>query len=84
MRKPKEKSRVARWGNSLAVRIPQDAAQKMGLVEGSEVSLKLTGQSLTIQRMRRTITLDELLEGVTPQNSGGEIDTGNAVGREVW
>jgi antitoxin MazE len=78
------KSKIARWGNSLAVRIPQQAAQQLGLVEGSEVSLKLTGQSLTIQRMRRTITLDELLDGVTPQKSGEEIDTGNAVGREVW
>jgi antitoxin MazE len=66
------------------VRIPREVAQQLGLTEGSEVKVKIKGQSLTIQRMRRTMTLDELLHGVTPRNSGGEIDTGPARGREVW
>jgi antitoxin MazE len=68
----------------LAVRIPREAAQALGLSEGSEVSVTMKGQTLAIRRMRRTITLDELLEGVTPKNAGGEIDSGPAVGREAW
>ena len=84
MAKHTQRSKVAKWGNSLALRIPQDVAHALGLAEGSDVSVRITGQSLTIRRMRRTITLDELLEGVTPKRAGGEIDSGPAVGREVW
>ena len=84
MASKRKRSRVARWGNSLAVRIPQEEAAAMGLTEGSEVSLNLKGKALTIQRMQRTFTLDELLDGVTPENSGGEIDSGAPRGREVW
>ena len=29
-------------------------------------------------------TLDELLDGITPENLHGEIGTGNPVGKEVW
>ncbi len=78
------RSKVAKWGNSLAVRIPQEAAQKLGLTEGSEVSVVVKDESMTIRRARRITTLDELLEGVTPENAGGEIDSGPPVGREVW
>ena len=77
-------SKVARWGNSLAVRIPQKAAHQLGLTEGSEVSVVVEDDSLTIRRSRRITTLDELLAGVTPQNAGGEIDSGPPVGREGW
>jgi antitoxin MazE len=78
------KSKVAKWGNSLAVRIPQDVAREMGLVEGSDVSVSVKGGSMTIRPARRTLTLDELLDGVTPENAGGEFDSGPPVGREVW
>jgi antitoxin MazE len=84
MAKRSQRSKIARWGNSLAVRIPQDAAQALGLTEGSEVSVTMKGQTLAIRRMRRTITLDELLQGVTPKSAGGEIDAGPPVGRESW
>jgi antitoxin MazE len=79
-----ERSKVAKWGNSLAVRIPQAAAKRLGLTEGSDVTVTVKDQSLTIRRSRRITTLDELLDGVTPQNSGGEVDSGPAVGREAW
>jgi len=78
------RSKIAKWGNSLAVRIPRAAAQKLGLSEGSDVNVIVKDESLTIRRARRITTLDELLDGVTPQNAGGEIKTGPPVGREVW
>ena len=77
-------TRVTRWGNSLAVRIPRQAARKLGLTEGSEVCVTVKDQSLAIRRVRRISTLDELLDGVTPENAGGEIDSGPPVGREAW
>lgn len=76
--------KVARWGNSLALRIPQEAARKLGLTEGSDVSVVVKDQSITVRRSRRITTLDELLEGVTPETAGGEIDFGPPVGKEIW
>ncbi|HZB87389.1 MAG TPA: AbrB/MazE/SpoVT family DNA-binding domain-containing protein [Terracidiphilus sp.] len=34
--------KVAKWGNSLAVRIPAEVAEKAGLKEGDEAVLALT------------------------------------------
>jgi antitoxin MazE len=35
--------RVSKWGNSLAVRIPAEIVEELGLKEGDEVSFKRTG-----------------------------------------
>lgn len=32
--------KVARWGNSLAVRLPADLVQSMGLIEGDEIIVR--------------------------------------------
>jgi antitoxin MazE len=77
-------SRVAKRGNSLAVRIPRAAAEKLGLSEDSAVALTVKDQSLSIRRTSRKWTLDQLLEGVNQQNAGGEIGYGPPVGGEVW
>lgn len=34
--------RIAKWGNSLALRIPSDAVRQLGLREGSTVNAQLT------------------------------------------
>jgi antitoxin MazE len=78
------KCKIAKWGNSLAVRIPQEAAQRMGLREGSEVSVAVRDDSMTIRQTRRITSLEALLQNVTPQKAGGEIDSGPPVGREAW
>lgn len=36
------KLNIARWGNSLALRIPADYARRAGLKEGSSVEARLT------------------------------------------
>ena len=35
--------RVSKWGNSLAVRIPADIVEEMGLKEGDEVAFRCKG-----------------------------------------
>lgn len=76
--------KVARWGNSLGLRIPQEAAEQLKLREGEEVSIEVHGDSMTIRLERRKWTEAELLKGVTPQMVGGEVDWGRPVGKEVW
>ncbi len=80
------KTHVQRWGNSLAVRIPKAFAEETGLQANDE--LEITVQDgrvivLTVQKMNR-YSLDELLDGVTPDNRPGEWDMGLAAGNEVW
>lgn len=78
-------SRVQKWGNSLAVRIPRGFASDTGLVEGSEVDLKLEDGDIRIRRVPpRKYRLEELLADIRADNIHGEVDAGESVGREVW
>ena len=76
---------IAKWGNSLAVRIPQNLAKEINLAEGSQVQLVLIDGRLTIEPItRRGYSLEELIDAITPENLHNEIDSGVAVGNEVW
>ena len=76
---------IAKWGNSLAIRIPQSIAREINVAEGSLVDFSVKDGNLTIQpKKRKRYSLDELLSQITPENSHDEIDSGVAVGNEVW
>lgn len=76
---------VAKWGDSLAIRIPQNLAENLHLAEGSEVDLAVIDGALVIKpRSRSRYSLDELIEGIIPKNLHAEIDSGTAVENEVW
>lgn len=78
-------STVSRWGNSLGLRIPQEAADRLKLKAGVRVSVEVGHDSITIRpvRQRKKWSDAELLKGVSPSMVGGEIDWGGPVGREV-
>ena len=79
------KTRVQKWGNSLALRIPRSFAAEVRLAEDSPVELSLENGKLVIQPLAQPQpTLEELLKGVTAENLHGEWDTGPAVGKEIW
>ncbi len=79
------KTRVQKWGNSLALRIPQSFAAEVRLTEGTAVELSLVEGKLLVQPIAPSpLSLDELLQGVTDENIHGEWDTGSAIGKEVW
>jgi len=76
---------VAKWGNSLAVRIPQHVVKEIQLTEGAEVDLVVIDGNLVIRpRPRRRYSLDELIAALTPENLHSEVESGAAVGNEVW
>jgi antitoxin MazE len=76
---------VAKWGNSLAIRIPQNLAKEIQLIEGDEVDLAVVEGKIIIKpRSRKRYFLDELVNGITPENLHTEVDTGMAVGNEAW
>jgi antitoxin MazE len=78
-------TRVQKWGNSLAVRIPKSFAEEAGLRANGAVNLSLVDGAIVVQSAApRPPTLEELLRGVSDDNIPGEWETGPAVGKEVW
>lgn len=79
------KTRVQRWGNSLAVRIPKTYAVEAGLVDDATVELRLEKGRLVLELASPAAPkLEELLEGINESNIHGEVDAGSSVGAEVW
>lgn len=76
---------IAKWGNSLAIRIPQNIAKEIDLSEGSEVKLDVVDGNLVLKpKKRNKYTLEGLVEEITPDNLHNEIDSGVAKGNEIW
>lgn len=79
------KTKVQRWGNSLAVRIPKTFAEEVGLTDDSPIEMRLVEGGLLLERSSlRPLSLDELLDGITESNMHDEVDTGPAQGMEPW
>jgi antitoxin MazE len=79
------KTRVQKWGNSLALRIPKSLAVEAGLRENDAVEASVVEGTLVVRPLApQPLTLEELLRGVTDENVPGEWDTGPAAGKEAW
>ena len=74
---------LARWGNSLGLRIPKDIAARTGLREGVRVEIEVQGDRIVIVPARRRYVLADLLQGVTPQAMREAFDWGPERGREI-
>ncbi len=78
-------TKVQKWGNSLAVRIPKAFAEELGLHNNAVVEMALVEGKLVVQPAApRLWTLEDLLAQVTPENIHEEIESGESVGREAW
>jgi antitoxin MazE len=78
------KTRVQKWGNSLAVRIPSHLIRETGLEYNTAIEMKVEDGKLVIQRSDEAPTLESLLAEVTKDNLHTAVDTGEAIGIEVW
>lgn len=62
--------RVTKWGNSLGLRVPRDVAARAGLVEGARVDIEgFKDGRIVVTPSRRRFTIEELVEGMTPESS---------------
>lgn len=76
---------VRRWGNSAAVRIPAATLAAAGLKPDDLIDVREENGRVVIEKARpEPVTLEWLLEGITPDNIHPETDFGPPVGKEVW
>ena len=78
-------TQIKKWGNSLALRIPKLLAEQLGIKTDSEVEIAVEDGQMMIRPLPEpTLTLEELLAQITDENLHEEVETGTAVGGEVW
>ena len=68
------KQKITAWGNSLGIRLPQVLIQQTNLAEGIEVTLSVEDGKIILTPTPPSYSLEELLEGMTPQMQHSEID----------
>ena len=76
-------AKTVKWGNSLALRIPNSIVKDCGLAENTLVDISFRKGEIVIRPMRKQYALSELLAGITPENIHGEVDMGEPVGQEL-
>lgn len=76
---------ITKWGNSLAILIPENIAKEIDLAEGSEVKIDIVNGNLVLKpKKRKKYTSNQLVEEITPDNLHNEIDIGIIKGNEIW
>jgi len=76
---------VKKWGNSAAVRLPASVMQATQLQLDEVVEVREDRGRIVIERVTpRRYELSELLKGITSKNQHQAIDSGPAVGGEIW
>ena len=78
-------TKVQKWGNGLALRIPKAVARDAQLENDSLVEISLVeGQIIVTPVEAPTWTLDELLADINKKNIHHAVDTGSTMGNETW
>jgi antitoxin MazE len=79
------KTRVQKWGHSLALRIPKSFASEAGLDQDAVVDVTLVDGTLIVPPLAPSrFTREHLRAAVTADNLHTEQAMGSPVGNEVW
>lgn len=76
------RTQIAKWGNSLGVRVPKELARRLGLVEGAQVEIDEENGRIVVCPATPRYRLDDLLKGMTPEAMHEAFDWGDEMGRE--
>jgi len=78
-------TKIKKWGNSLALRIPKLLASDASLKLNELVDISIEKGSIIITPIKeKEYSLEKLLKGVNKSNLHGEFDTGSPAGKEIW
>lgn len=75
---------IAKWGNSLALRLPRHVLEEAKLEEGSPVDLIVRDGAVVVTPVRKKFKLDALLAQMDESHKAAEVDWGEAQGEEDW
>ena len=75
-------TKIVKWGNSLAVRIPKPVAEEAGVREGELITIEARAGEINVRREQRVPTLKELVAQIRPENRYDEIPSGPERGKE--
>ena len=73
---------IARWGNSLAVRVPKDVAASVGLREGAALDLTIEDDAIVLRRRRYDIA--ELVASMADAGQPPMLMEDAPRGSELW
>jgi antitoxin MazE len=67
--------KISRWGNTLGVRIPQEAVEQLNLKDGDCAHFEFVGDGIAIRcaKPRRKYSEAQLLKGITPAMCGTDL-----------
>jgi antitoxin MazE len=82
------KVKIAKWGNSLGLRLPKAAVDAAGLKPGAEVDLVIEGRDLRVRSLLpiKHFRLEDLLaemDRLGPENAPETVEWGPDVGAET-
>lgn len=75
---------IAKWGNSLAIRLPRHVLDEAKLAEGTPVDLSVRDGQVVVTPVRKKFKLDEILAQMGDNQAHPEHDWGKPKGDEVW
>jgi antitoxin MazE len=81
---PAVRAQLVKWGNSRAIRIPKPILDQAQMHEGDEVEIRVEHGRIAIKPLNAKLTLESLVELITPENRHREQDWGKPAGNEVW
>lgn len=78
-------TKVQKWGNSLAVRLPKELAERFGLKEGESVRIEENFPKIIIKRApRKKVNLKEIVLRIKQENRHEKVEWGKFAGKEIW
>ncbi len=80
------RTKVRKWGNSLALRLPKTFVDELGLEDETGIDMNLSKGRIVVAPIARTgkYSIKKLVAGIKKSNLHGEVDTGKPMGKEVW
>lgn len=77
-------TKIKKWGNSHAVRLPRAILDKAGLKENNSVEIMVREGNIVMVPCKKHLTLQERIADYQGDYKPQEWDTGRPVGKEIW
>ncbi len=76
---------VNKWGSSEGIRLPKAFCRQLGISPGDQVSVRIKGDAILIEKLPTGATLQERMKGWDGSRfKSAELDWGKPVGGELW